>query len=234
MSLARQRESRSIPSPRSLASRWPCPRSDPAFAGLVSPTADPSSSCLPSTARTIGPSHSTNCPRTSTLPRSVSVPSFSPPLSPSLFSHSSPHFPPRLSFFQTFTSKLLSQLSSRLSPTTTPFLAYLAYTAPHWPLQAPPSYIAKYKGRYDAGPAALRIERLAKLEELGLVEKGVTPHPLVGVLADEGGWEKMSEEERKVSSRGMEIYSAMVEFMDEQIGRVFAYLEETGECVGTD
>ncbi|CED84455.1 arylsulfatase [Phaffia rhodozyma] len=125
---------------------------------------------------------------------------------------------------ETFTSKLLEQLSSRTE--AQPFFAYLAYTAPHWPLQAPKEYIERYKGKYDEGPYALRDSRLEKLKELGLAPKDVRPHPQVNIVAG-NPWRSLTEEERRISSKGMEIYAAMVEFMDEQIGRVFKYLEET-------
>src|SRR3546814_6168008 len=61
-----------------------------------------------------------------------------------------------------FTTKLIGQLDE--APKTKPFLAYLAFTAPHSPLQAPADLIAKYKGRYDDGWDALRRDRLARMK----------------------------------------------------------------------
>ena len=49
-----------------------------------------------------------------------------------------------------------------------PFFAYVAFTAPHWPLQAPEEYIRRYKGRYDGGYESLRSERFARLEKPGV------------------------------------------------------------------
>jgi arylsulfatase len=100
------------------------------------------------------------------------------------------------------------------------------------PLQAPPEIVAKYKGRYDAGPEALRLERLAKLKELGLIDSDVEPHPVVAAYGTKE-WDQLSEEERKVSARKMEVYAAMVEVMDAEIGRVIDYLQETGEIDNT-
>src|SRR3546814_18117891 len=57
-----------------------------------------------------------------------------------------------------------------------PFFAYLPYTTPHWPMQAPAETIAKYKGRYDAGYEALRDARLARQKQLGLVPVDMKPH----------------------------------------------------------
>ena len=71
-----------------------------------------------------------------------------------------------------------------------PFFAYLPFQAPHWPLQAPEESIASYRGRYDAGPDALREERLAALKRLGLCPPDVDAHPVVADSAPE--WASMS------------------------------------------
>jgi arylsulfatase A-like enzyme len=112
-----------------------------------------------------------------------------------------------------------------------PFFAYLPFQAPHWPLQAPAETIANYRGRYDAGPDALRESRLAALTRLGLCPPDVTPHPVVADGAPE--WGDMTDDERGLSARSMEVYAAMVERMDFNIGRVIDYLTETGELADT-
>jgi arylsulfatase len=112
-----------------------------------------------------------------------------------------------------------------------PFFAYLPFTAPHWPLQAPQEYIKKYHGVYDDGPDALRLKRLAKLQELGLVPKDITPHP---VVADEvKAWAEMSADERAKSARAMEVFAAMVECIDVNVGKVYDFLEKSGELDNT-
>lgn len=108
-----------------------------------------------------------------------------------------------------------------------PFFAYLPFQAPHWPLQAPDESIAKYRGRYDAGPDALREERLAALKRLGLCPPDVVPHPVVADGAPD--WADMTDAERAHSARSMEVYAAMVDRMDWNIGRVLDQLEQTGE-----
>ncbi|THW72310.1 alkaline phosphatase-like protein [Aureobasidium pullulans] len=60
-----------------------------------------------------------------------------------------------------------------------PFFAYLAFSAPHWPLQAPEADVDDYRGVYDNGPEHLRDQRLGKLKELGLVPEHAVPHPTV-------------------------------------------------------
>jgi arylsulfatase len=110
-----------------------------------------------------------------------------------------------------------------------PFFAYLAFTAPHFPLQAPPEAIAKYRTRYDAGYEVLRERRLKRQRELGLVDASVVPHRLV----DTPRWDALSDEERRVSARNMEIYAEMVDRLDQAVGRVIATLRETGELDNT-
>jgi arylsulfatase len=111
-----------------------------------------------------------------------------------------------------------------------PFFAYLPFSAPHWPLQAPDDILPKYRGRYDAGPEALRAARLARLKQMGLCPPDVTAHP---IEADTPPWEEMTAEERAFSARTMEVYAAMVDRMDWNVGKVVRYLEETGELDDT-
>ncbi|MEN6541384.1 arylsulfatase [Parvibaculum sp.] len=127
-----------------------------------------------------------------------------------------------------FTTKLLQYLGERKDDR--PFFAYLAFSAPHWPLQAPDDLIAKYKGRYDKGPEALREERLERLKALGLCAKDIKAHPIV---AKNKPWDEMNDEERARSARAMEVYAAMVERLDWNVGRVVEYLKATGELDNT-
>lgn len=112
-----------------------------------------------------------------------------------------------------------------------PFFAYYPFSAPHWPLQAPQEYIKHYRGMYDDGPDALRLRRLERLKELGLVDKDVEPHPVVAAEVPE--WSEMSSEKREMSSRAMEVYAGMVECIDHNVGKVVNYLEEIGELDNT-
>jgi arylsulfatase A-like enzyme len=112
-----------------------------------------------------------------------------------------------------------------------PFFAYLPFQAPHWPLQAPDESIASYRGRYDGGPDELREARLAALKRLDLCPPDVVPHPVVADGAPE--WADMTSDERAHSARSMEVYAAMVDRMDWNVGRVIDYLVETGEIDDT-
>lgn len=114
-----------------------------------------------------------------------------------------------------------------------PFFAYLPFSAPHWPLQAPKESCDKYRDMYSEGPAALRLRRLARLKEMGLVSENVVPHEVVTGGADPGDWEDMLPEERAKSARSMETYAGMVDRMDENIGRVIQYLKESDQYDNT-
>lgn len=103
-----------------------------------------------------------------------------------------------------------------------PFFAYLSFTAPHWPLQFPPGYQGKYAQTYQSGWHAIREQRLAKLKELGLLAESDVMAPL---LAD---WNALSSDEQAMSARSMEIYAAMVDDMDANIGRLLNHLKKTG------
>ncbi|THY05058.1 alkaline phosphatase-like protein [Aureobasidium pullulans] len=117
-----------------------------------------------------------------------------------------------------------------------PFFAYLAFSAPHWPLQAPEADVDDYRGVYDNGPEHLRDQRLGKLKELGLVPEHAVPHPTVAPPTGRTmsqPWDTLTENEKKTSSRTMEVFAGMVQRMDYQIGRVIEQLEKTGDLDNT-
>ena len=111
-----------------------------------------------------------------------------------------------------------------------PFFAYLSYTAPHDPLHAPQEYIDKYKGAYDGGWDALRENRLQRLKELGVIDKDARPFPRLPTVK---AWEELPEDERALAARDMEVYAAMVDYMDGQIKRVFDELKAAGKYENT-
>lgn len=128
-----------------------------------------------------------------------------------------------------FTDQLLSGLSTS-SGSGKPFFAYLTFTAPHWPLQAPASDIAKYHGRYDAGFEVLRQQRLKRQAELGLIDP---TRPAATPVLRTGDWNSLSPQEKAEQSRRMEIYAAMVDRLDRNVGRVVDYLKRTGQFENT-
>lgn len=111
-----------------------------------------------------------------------------------------------------------------------PFFAYLAYQAPHGPLAAPDDWIDKCKGRYDKGYDVLRQERLKRQKELGIIGKDTVCYPR---LPNIPAWDSLNEDQRKLAARKMEVYAAMIEYMDDQIGRVISHLKENGQLDNT-
>eukprot|EP00913_Durusdinium_trenchii_P035302 g33032.t1 len=106
-----------------------------------------------------------------------------------------------------------------------PFFMYVAYTAAHWPMHALPKDIAKYRGRYDNGYAPVRAARLKKARELGLIQ----PDWKMSPQAER--WDKVSN--KSWEARCMEVYAAMVDNMDQGIGRIVAELKKNGQFDNT-
>lgn len=106
--------------------------------------------------------------------------------------------------------------------TEKPFFLYMPYTAAHWPMHAKPEDIEKYKGKFDAGWDVMRAEKYAKMIELGLIK----PEWKLSDKDDIPNWEEAKQKEWYSSL--MEVYAAMVDNMDQGIGRVMGVLEDKG------
>ncbi|MBL8649853.1 MAG: arylsulfatase [Sphingopyxis sp.] len=130
-----------------------------------------------------------------------------------------------------FATRLIDFLGEREGQgAAQPFFAYLAFTAPHWPLQAHPDDIARYKGRYDEGFDILRARRLARQQALGILAADVAPHT---PRNRDGSWDSLTAEQQRTAARNMEIYAAMVDRMDQNVGRVVEALRASGELDDT-
>lgn len=105
-----------------------------------------------------------------------------------------------------------------------PFFLYLAYNAPHDPLMAWPEDIAKYEGKYRDGYEAVRRARYEKQRSMGLIDDRYRLSE-----ATFRKWESLSDEERAVEERKMAVYAAMIDRMDQNIGRVIRKLKELGK-----
>lgn len=119
-----------------------------------------------------------------------------------------------------YTDTLIEFIESDLG-SNKPFFAYLSFTAPHNPLHAPADYIKKYEGRYDEGWHALTASRLQSLKKIGLIPQHVTELPANPLVKQ---WDSLSEEQQRKSARDMEVYAAMVDYMDMSINRLFDFL----------
>jgi arylsulfatase len=111
-----------------------------------------------------------------------------------------------------------------------PFLAYLAFSAPHLPVQTPETHIDLYKGVYDEGYDVLRQQRFENIRQLGLFAEDIK-------LADRAvtvtPWDELSDEARKIKARRMEVYAGAVDNMDDNISKVIDYLKNTDQYDNT-
>ncbi len=107
-----------------------------------------------------------------------------------------------------------------------PFFMYVAYTAAHWPMHALEKDIAKYRGKYDAGYQAIRDARYQRMVELGVIDEDATvnwPIPEEWKETEYLDWDIVN----------MEVYAAMIDNMDQGIGRIVEALKETGQYENT-
>lgn len=129
-----------------------------------------------------------------------------------------------------YAAKLIEGLqTTRAQQGDKPFFAYLAFSAPHWPMHAPPEVIAKYRGKYSDGYEALRERRIKRQDELGLASA-----KLPRVYSDEvRPWPKLSDRDKAYYIASQEVYAAMVDRLDTDVGKVVEYLKSTGEYENT-
>ena len=156
---------------------------------------------------------------------------------------------PKMPFFATeaITDNALDFIQSARRRKGHPWLLYLAYQAPHFPLQAPKEDIDRYVPEYEQGWDSIRAKRLERMKGLGLVPADTTltprariPSPEVAKrhesLTTDGNnppWDSLPADRRADLARRMATYAAMVERMDQNIGRVVAELRRSGEFDNT-
>ncbi|WP_221392432.1 arylsulfatase [Dyadobacter sp. NIV53] len=125
-----------------------------------------------------------------------------------------------------FAIKSLNEISNNKNP----FFLYVAYNAPHWPIQALPKDIARYKGKYLKGWDVLRNERLKKQKQSGIVQSDWALSKRNDQVPD---WDNLTDLEKDFWDTRMAIYAAMVDRMDHGIGEILAKLKEQGKDKNT-
>jgi arylsulfatase A-like enzyme len=120
-----------------------------------------------------------------------------------------------------FTENAIQFIGESRQESENPFFLYLAYNAPHWPLNAPLEDIEKYRGKYMDGWQELRLQRYERMIEMGLIEADweLTPQ-------DSRDWNSLDDEKKIEMDLRKAVYSAMVDRMDQNIGKLVAYLED--------
>ena len=126
------------------------------------------------------------------------------------------------------TDRILEYINE--TPRGQPYFAYLGYTAPHWPLQAPTASLEKYKGKYAEGWDALRARRMQSVREAELV---APEHQAVDFEANMVSWDSLPAAQQKAQAARMSAYAAMVDRLDENIGRLLQELAKRGDLDNT-
>jgi hypothetical protein len=130
----------------------------------------------------------------------------------------------------TFTTKAMEFIEEAVTRTQKPFFLYQAHIAPHWPLQAKPEDIEKYKGKYDAGWDVVRERRFERQKEMGLLPPDATLSPRHPQARP---WSEMPEEAKKDLAHRMAVYAAQIDCIDQNIGRLVKKLKELNQFDNT-
>ena len=109
-----------------------------------------------------------------------------------------------------------------------PFVLYLPYTAPHYPLHAWPEDIAKYRGKYKIGWDKIREQRFKRMNEMEIIGPN---HKLTPRASK--SWDDLSEEQKDAEDLKMAVYAAMIDRVDQNLGHLFAKVKELGEWDNT-
>ncbi len=136
-----------------------------------------------------------------------------------------PYTPQDKDFYTTdaFTDHALTYLH-QYKDEDKPFFLYVAYTAPHYPLHARPADIARYKGKYMIGWDEVRRRRYARMVEMGLIDKRWPMSP-----RDDGSMTWADATDKPLWDLRMAVYAAMIDRMDQNIGRLMAKIRELGQ-----
>ncbi|GAB4021614.1 arylsulfatase [Spirosoma koreense] len=113
--------------------------------------------------------------------------------------------------------------------TSAPFFLYVAHTAPHWPLMALPDDIARYKDTYKPGWEAIRKARYQRMSKMGLIDSVTTR--LTERWQPELTWE--ANPDTAWDAQAMAVHAAMIDRMDQGIGRILKTLRQTGQLENT-
>ncbi len=111
-----------------------------------------------------------------------------------------------------------------------PWILYYAPTSAKAPVAAPKEFIDKYRGKFDDGYDKLRERILARQIEMGIVPPGTKPSPGPDVIPP---WDKLTDTDKKVGARWMEVFCGAVEHIDYQIGRIVDFIEQSGDLDNT-
>lgn len=130
---------------------------------------------------------------------------------------------PKDFYYADFVADKAIDMMDEMTSDGKPFFMYVAFQEPHWPVQAKPQDIAKYKGKFDDGWDVLRSRRYQRMLELGLINSDEMP-----VATNASGRKWKDETDKAFQSANMEVHAAMIDCVDQNIGRIIAELKRRG------
>ncbi len=130
---------------------------------------------------------------------------------------------PKDFYYADFVADKAIDMMDEMTSDGKPFFMYVAFQEPHWPVQAKPQDIAKYKGKFDDGWDVLRSRRYQRMLELGLINSDEMP-----VATNASGRKWKDETNKAFQSANMEVHAAMIDCVDQNIGRIIAELKRRG------
>lgn len=128
-----------------------------------------------------------------------------------------------------FTDRLIAFLEDDRD-SQKPFFALFAPTAPHWPLHFPPGMEQSFSGKYDTGYDELRKRRIADARQAGVLPENAN---VLDYESRSPPWATLSNSDKALQSRIMEIYAAMTAHLDQEIGRLLDYMQAAGALDNT-
>jgi len=153
-------------------------------------------------------------------------------------------YQPDQEFYTTdfFTDVALDYIDQAVNEKSKPMLLHVCYNVPHFPLEAPDDLIDKYRGKYMTGWDKLRVEKLARMKELGIVGpaqklprvKGFVNRKIpgfTGVGVETGylpKWDSLGEDDQRELDFRRAIYAAQIDRLDQNVGRIVGHLEKHG------
>lgn len=126
--------------------------------------------------------------------------------------------------------RYMATSASQKSDANTPFFAYLSFTAPHWPLQAPDAAIAKFERRYNEGYEVLRQRRFEQMKAEGVIPATAALRELPSFVPR---WSSLTPAQQQREARAMAVYAGMIAEIDAHVGRLIASLKASGELDNT-
>jgi len=118
-----------------------------------------------------------------------------------------------------------------MAPRETPFFLYVAHTAPHWPLHARKEDIARYRDRFTDGWHAMRRRRYRRQVAMGLIDPAT--HPLPDLMGRGPDWDDLSDAQRALAAARMQVHAAMIDRVDQGVGRIVEALKAAGRFEDT-